>query len=64
MLFARQRINMKLMNTFAVKNQELVPAMPVTLPATRGLAAKSLDATGAAANFTKQSTKRIYGTHE
>ncbi len=49
----------------AAKNGlELVPAKPVALRATRRWAGKSLDATATAANFTKQSTKRIYGTHE
>ena len=48
----------------AVNDWELAPEMLVILRAARRSAAKSLDAVRVAANFTKQSTKRIYGTHQ
>ncbi len=48
----------------AVNDRELVLAKLVTLRAPRRSVAKSLDDPAATANFTKQSTKRIYGTHK
>ena len=69
---ATQQSNMRLMN--AVANMPgldrrfpliaRAPEMLVILRATRRAAAKSLDAAEVAVNFTKQSTKRIYGTHQ
>lgn len=48
----------------ARKETEPIPLFLLKLRAVRRSAVKFLDATGAAANFTRQSTKRIYGTHQ